>query len=88
MSQIKEKQAERESGAWEQLEQQARQEQESNYQHLRLLARFHNIMASQTITSLELLTRHIHSIFVHPVMVERISAMLNYFLKQLVGRNH
>ena len=50
-----------------------------------MLARFHNIMARETISALEMLTSGIRSIFLQPAIVDRVVAMLNYFLLQLVG---
>ena len=85
MQQIKEKQAEKESGAWERLELQQRQETERDFRHMTMLARFHNLMANDSIHSLELLTRENKEIFTHKVMVDRIVAMLNYFLLHLVS---
>lgn len=38
-----------------------------------------------TITTLEYLTEEIKTIFCHSTMVDRIAAMLNYFLLHLVG---
>ena len=34
---------------------------------------------------LDRLSARISAVFTHPTMVDRIAAMLNYFLKQLVG---
>lgn len=55
------------------------------YQHTGRLARYHNIMGLETIQVLDKLTSEIRSVFLHPTMVDRIAAMLNYFLKNLVG---
>lgn len=85
MGQIKEKQEERDQGAWNDLPAQQRQETEMNFRHLSMLARFHNIMGNETIHSLELITQEIKSIFIHQVMVDRMTAMLNYFLLHLVS---
>jgi len=49
------------------------------------LAKFHNVMSNVTIHTLQWLTTEIKSIFCHPSIVERITAMLNYFLLHLVG---
>jgi hypothetical protein len=49
------------------------------------LARYHNIMGLETIQVLDKLTSEIRFVFLHPTMVDRIAAMLNYFLKNLVG---
>lgn len=86
MSQIKEKQEARDSGTWNELAPQQRQEMENGFRHMSMLARFHNIMGRKTIESLEMVTQHVKSIFVNGVMVDRVAAMLNYFLLHLVGR--
>ncbi|XP_046576120.1 LOW QUALITY PROTEIN: ubiquitin conjugation factor E4 A-like [Haliotis rubra] len=85
MSQIKEKQQEKERGDWNNLEPRQRQETENNFRHLGMLARYHNVMANYTIHALELLTREIQTIFCHNMLVDRIAGMLNYFLLHLVG---
>ena len=48
-------------------------------------SRFVNVLGRETIHTLEFLTSKITSIFCHPTMVDRIAAMLNYFLSHLVG---
>lgn len=50
-----------------------------------MMARFDNILGRDTINTLKLLTTEIKSIFCHNSMVDRIAAMLNYFLLNLVG---
>ena len=55
------------------------------YQHTGRLARYHNIMGLETIQVLDKLTSEIRFVFLHPTMIDRIAAMLNYFLKNLVG---
>lgn len=85
MAQIKEKQEERDAGTWAELPQQQRQETENNFRHMGMLARFHNMMSNDTIHSLEMISREIKSIFTNEVMVDRIVAMLNYFLLHLVS---
>ncbi len=85
MSQIKEKQEEKERGEWENLAAEQRQEQEGLLRQLGMLARFHNIMGNDTIHSLEMISREIKNIFTHSAMVDRVSAMLNYFLLHLVS---
>lgn len=84
MSQIKVKQQEKESGAWNGMTPQQKQEQEGLLRQLGMLARYHNVMANHTIHALQLLTTRITSIFCHPTFVDRIAAMLNYFLCCLV----
>ena len=85
MAQIKEKQAEQERGDWERQSASQRQETENEFHHLSMLARFHNIMGSETIQCLELLTKEIKTIFCHLMIVDRMAAMLNYFLLHLVS---
>lgn len=48
-------------------------------------SRFDNILGMNTISTLEYLTEEIKTIFCHSTMVDRIAAMLNYFLVHLVG---
>lgn len=48
-------------------------------------SRFDNVLGRETIHTLEFLTSRITTIFCHPTMVDRIAAMLNYFLFHLVG---
>lgn len=47
--------------------------------------RFDNILGKETINTLKYLTSEIKSIFCHSTMVDRVAAMLNYFLCHLVG---
>lgn len=54
-------------------------------QQLGMLAKFDNILGRDTIKILKLLTSETKGIFVHNSMVDRIAAMLNYFLLHLVG---
>nr|XP_022317607.1 ubiquitin conjugation factor E4 A-like [Crassostrea virginica] len=85
MTQIKDKQAEKERGEWNALEPQQRQENENTLRQITMLARYHNMMGNNTIHALEMITREIKSIFCHKSMVDRIAGMLNYFLLHLVG---
>lgn len=52
-----------------------------------MIARFDNILGRETIHTLELLTSEINTVFTHTTMVDRVAAMLNYFLFNLVGPN-
>lgn len=54
-------------------------------QHTGMAARFDNILGRDTIRTLEHLTSNITIVFTHPTMVDRVAAMLNYFLFNLVG---
>nr|XP_023015163.1 ubiquitin conjugation factor E4 A [Leptinotarsa decemlineata] len=61
-------------------------EQNDRYmEHLSNLIKFDNLMGRDTILTLEKLTSDMSSIFTHSTMVDRIAAMLNYFLLKLVG---
>uniref|UniRef100_A0A8D8YEP2 Ubiquitin conjugation factor E4 A n=3 Tax=Cacopsylla melanoneura TaxID=428564 RepID=A0A8D8YEP2_9HEMI len=85
MAQIRTMQSARENGEWAAL---PRREQEQNagfLQHTGMMARFDNILGNETIHTLEYLTSEIRTIFCHSTMVDRIAAMLNYFLFHLVG---
>ena len=85
MSKLREQQLERSEGGWPDVPLEQRGQREAAYQHICMLARFHNMMGSETIKIFELMTGHIRSIFVHPTMVDRVASMLNYFLLHLVG---
>ncbi|KAG8270115.1 Ubiquitin conjugation factor E4 A [Homalodisca vitripennis] len=52
-----------------------------------MAARFDNILGTKTIECLVYLSSEIRTIFCHRTMVDRIAAMLNYFLLHLVGPN-
>ena len=47
--------------------------------------RYYNIMGKETLKVLSMITSKVVDIFVHPMMLERISTMLNYFLFKLCG---
>ena len=85
MKQIQEKEAER--AGWSSLPEAERTEAERGFQHMSMLARYHNIMGIETISVLELLTTSITQVITHPTMADRLAAMLNYFLKTLTGPN-
>ncbi|KAK7018070.1 Ubiquitin conjugation factor E4 A [Halocaridina rubra] len=86
MSQLRESQIERDNGAWTSLPAQQRAEREQSFQQTSLLARFHNMLGSSTIQAIIRLTREIPQMFTHSTLVDRVAAMLNYFLSTLVGR--
>ncbi|CAG0913717.1 unnamed protein product [Notodromas monacha] len=77
----------REAGEWDSLAPAARAENESNVSHVGLLARFHNVMGRATINVLSMINESdaVRRVFCHPTLVDRIAAMLNYFLLHLVG---
>ncbi|XP_074648807.1 ubiquitin conjugation factor E4 A-like [Tubulanus polymorphus] len=85
LKQMKEKQEEKQRGDWNQMAPQQRREAEMNFRMLEMQCRYHNVMGNSTVQTLEILTREIHSIFTHSVLVDRMVAMLNYFLINLVG---
>lgn len=77
----------RDSGEWNKLSQQEREQQTYYLERIGMTARFDNILGRETIQTLKILTSEIKSIFCHPTMVDRIASMLNYLLLQLVGPN-
>jgi len=85
MVQLKDQVAHRQTDEYRALPDPQRHQQEANLRHMGQLARFHNIMGRETIGALETLTSGIRSIFLQPSIVDRVVAMLNYFLLQLVG---
>nr|XP_027203442.1 ubiquitin conjugation factor E4 A-like [Dermatophagoides pteronyssinus] len=87
MSKLREIQQERESDAWSRLPQVTRQHNEANFVHLGRLAKFHNFIGRDTIATLATITSHVKSFFSHRILVDRMAAMLNYFLHNLVGPN-
>lgn len=85
MSQLRESQKERDGGEWDSLTPSQRESRERSYQNMMLLARFHNTLGSHTIQILIRLTKEIPQMFTHSTLVDRMAAMLNYFLSTLVG---
>lgn len=86
MAQLKEQQLQRSDGSWPNVPAgPQRHQRESTYQHITMLARFHNVMGRETIRILEMMTTEIQGVFVHSSMVDRVASMLNYFLHHLVG---
>ena len=83
MKQIREKEDERQRWATP-LTGRELQQFESNLSHMTMLARFHNSAAVDTTHTLALLTSSCSQLFCHSIMVDRICAMLNYFLLKLV----
>lgn len=77
----------RDNGEWANLSARERTQNISYMHHIGNLARFDNILGRDTISTLEKLTSEISIIFTHSTMVDRIAAMLNYFLLNLVGPN-
>ncbi|XP_030751488.1 ubiquitin conjugation factor E4 A isoform X2 [Sitophilus oryzae] len=87
MAKLKEMQTAHENGEWESLSPPERAQNMSYMHHIGNLARFDNILGKDTTTTLEKLTSKITIVFTHQTMVDRIAAMLNYFLLNLVGPN-
>ncbi|XP_037828805.1 uncharacterized protein LOC119616505 isoform X4 [Lucilia sericata] len=85
LQQIRQLQEAQSNDEWTNLPHNERQQHLSNLHHLGMLARFDNILGRDTINVLKLITTEIKSIFCHNSMVDRITAMLNYFLLNLVG---
>ena len=85
MNKLRELQQQRDSGQWNQLPFEQRQQNEANFQHTGRLAKFHNIIGRDTINTLSWITEDIKTIFSHKTLVDRMAAMLNYFLLHLVG---
>ena len=84
MTQIRDKETERDSGAWAQLSTEERSRVENEFRHMGMIARFHNVMGVETVRVLGMITEHIRAIFLHDILVERLASMLNYFLVHLV----
>lgn len=85
LQQIRELEEARDNNLWESLPPNERQQNLQNLQQLGMLARFDNILGRDTINILKLLTSETKGIFCHASMVDRIAAMLNYFLLHLCG---
>ncbi|XP_018564098.1 ubiquitin conjugation factor E4 A [Anoplophora glabripennis] len=87
MAKLKEMQQAQDNGEWSQLSARERTQNISYMHHIGNLARFDNILGRDTIITLEKLTSEISIVFTHSTIVDRIAAMLNYFLLNLVGPN-
>lgn len=85
LQQIREFEEARDNNKWDALPANERQQNLQNLQQLGQLARFDNILGRDTINILKLLTSETKGIFCHASMVDRIAAMLNYFLLHLCG---
>lgn len=70
---------------WESLAADARAEKERMLQHTAMLARFHNLLARRTSATLAMLAEATAPLLCHRTLVDRVAAMLNYFLDHLVG---
>lgn len=87
LQQIRTLQNAQDSGEWNSLPATERNQNLRNLEHLGMLAKFDNILGKDTINILKLLTSEINGTFCDPSMVDRVAAMLNYFLLNLVGPN-
>lgn len=87
LQQIRQLQHAQDNGEWNSLPANERQQNLANMQQLGNFARFDNILGRDTINTLKMLTSEVPEIFCHPSMVDRVAAMLNYFLLHLVGPN-
>ncbi|XP_052870320.1 ubiquitin conjugation factor E4 A [Anopheles cruzii] len=85
LQQIRQMQGAQDAGEWDSLPQTERQQNVANLRNLGMLARFDNILGRDTINILQLLTSETKTIFCHSSMVDRVAAMLNYFLLNLTG---
>lgn len=85
LQQIRTLQEAEDAGEWNNLSGQERQQNMGNLRHLGMMTRFDNILGRDTINLLVLLTTEIRATFCHHSMVDRVAAMLNYFLLHLVG---
>lgn len=85
LKQIRQLQNAQDNGEWQNLPAHEREQNLANMQHIGNLARFDNILGRDTINFLKLLTSEVPEMFCHASMVDRIAAMLNYFLLNLVG---
>lgn len=87
LQQIRQLQQAQDNGEWDNLSANEREQNLANLQHVGNFARIDNILGRDTINILKLLTSEVPEIFCHPTMVDRVAAMLNYFLLHLVGPN-
>jgi ubiquitin conjugation factor E4 A len=85
LAKVKEGQIASDSGEWVDLPQEERQEREENFASDEGIATGNNIVSLKLLNTLSFLTKKIHGPFILPSMVDRVVAMLNYFLVHLVG---
>ncbi|KAJ8975264.1 hypothetical protein NQ317_012677 [Molorchus minor] len=87
MAKLRGMQQAQDNGEWANIGARERAQNVSYMHHIGNLTRFDNILARDTINTLEKLTSKITAVITHSTMVDRIAAMLNYFLLNLVGPN-
>ncbi|KAF8570852.1 hypothetical protein P879_03214 [Paragonimus westermani] len=63
----------------------ASQEEESLFMHTGRLARHHIMLGIETIAALRRVVSVCPRLITHPILVDRVACMLNYFLARLVG---
>ncbi|XP_020626137.1 ubiquitin conjugation factor E4 A-like [Orbicella faveolata] len=85
MATLKKMQAEKDSGEWESLSDQAQQQMQQELQHTGGMARSNNILANETVHALSYMTAQVKRPFLIGCMLRRTADMLNYFLLRLVG---
>ncbi|KAK3863322.1 hypothetical protein Pcinc_030892 [Petrolisthes cinctipes] len=85
LKKLREIEQQRESSEWTNLTPLERSERERNHQSMTSLARYHNLLGSHTMQTLIKLTKEIPQFFTHSLLVDRMAAMMNYFLASLVG---
>ena len=85
MSKIRNLQNEKASGQWDKLNINERREKEHSLYITERMAKWSNMMSNMMVTMLYYLTTEIKDIFCHPVFIDRLVSMLNYFLFHLVG---
>jgi hypothetical protein len=82
---IGELQKEKKSEEWQSYTDEQKKEHQQKLAEATQMASNRNQLAGYTVEALELITRDVQEPFVLSTMVDRIAAMLNYVLKQLVG---
>lgn len=85
MVKLKGLQNEKANGQWNNLNVNERREKEHSLFITKRMAMWSNMMSKMMVTMLFYLTTEIKDIFCHPVFVDRLVSMLNYFLVRLVG---
>jgi len=85
MACIKTLQNEKSTGQWTRLNRQDRAEKERELYTAERKAKWSNMMSKMMVTMLYYLTCEIKTIFCHPILVDRLVSMLNYFIGTLVG---
>ncbi|CAH8596344.1 unnamed protein product [Dicrocoelium dendriticum] len=81
LAQLKQKEREREAAGGRLPS----QEEEGLFIHTGRLARHHIILGLNTISALRRVVSICRRLVTHPIMVDRVACMLNYFLTRLVG---